>query len=78
MSKPVLQQDSKWTWAENIGCPSGDPYNGMIRVQRFFQSEKSYNGGHWVNMMNPKYSHVGIGVWVKSGRVRVVIDFYHP
>ena len=69
---------TNWTWAENIGCPSGDPYNGMIRVQRFFQSEKSYNGGHWVNMMNPKYSHVGIGVWVKSGRVRVVIDFYHP
>ena len=69
---------TNWTWAENIGCPSGDPYNGMIRVQRFYQSEKSSNGGHWVNMMNSKYSHVGIGVWVKSGRVRVVIDFYHP
>jgi uncharacterized protein YkwD len=69
---------TNWTWAENIGCPSGNPFDAMIRVQRFFQSEKEYNGGHWVNMMNAKYDRVGIGVWVSSGRVRVVIDFYHP
>jgi uncharacterized protein YkwD len=69
---------SNWTWAENIGCPSGDPFAAMVRVQRFFQSEREYNGGHWVNMMSSKYDRVGIGVWVSSGRVRVVIDFYHP
>jgi hypothetical protein len=28
-------------------------------------------------MMNPAYNRVGIGVWVASGRVRLVIDFYH-
>jgi uncharacterized protein YkwD len=44
----------------------------------FFQSEKSYNGGHYVNMMNAKYDRAGIGVWVSGGRVRLVIDFYHP
>ena len=44
----------------------------------FFQSEKSYNGGHYVNLMNAAYDRVGIGVWVSSGRVRLVVDFYHP
>ena len=44
----------------------------------FFQSEKSYNGGHYVNLMNAKYDRVGIGVWVSGGRVRLVVDFYHP
>jgi len=24
------------------------------------------------------YDRVGIGVWVYAGRVRLVIDFYHP
>jgi hypothetical protein len=28
--------------------------------------------------MNAKYDRVGIGVWVSSGRVRLVVDFYHP
>jgi len=28
--------------------------------------------------MNAKYDRVGIGVWVSHGRVRLVIDFYHP
>ena len=44
----------------------------------FFQNEKSSNGGHYVNLMNAKYDRVGIGVWVSGGRVRLVIDFYHP
>jgi hypothetical protein len=29
-------------------------------------------------MMNALYDRVGIGVWVSSGRLRLVIDFYHP
>ena len=44
----------------------------------FFQAEKPNNGGHYVNLMNAKYDRVGIGVWVSGGRVRLVIDFYHP
>jgi uncharacterized protein YkwD len=52
----------------------------MIAAAVYFQSERSWNppGGHYVNMMNPKYDRVGIGVWVAGGRVRLVIDFYHP
>jgi uncharacterized protein YkwD len=67
-----------YRWAENLGCRSGNPYNAVLGSHRFFQSEKPYSGGHYVNMMNAKYDRVGIGVWVSSGRVRLVIDFYHP
>jgi uncharacterized protein YkwD len=67
-----------YTWAENLGCRSGNPKSAVLGSHRFFQAEKSYNGGHYVNLMNKKYDRVGIGVWVSHGRVRLVIDFYHP
>jgi uncharacterized protein YkwD len=67
-----------YTWAENLGCRSGNARAAVLGSHRFFQSEKSYNGGHYVNLMNKKYDRVGIGVWVSHGRVRLVIDFYHP
>jgi uncharacterized protein YkwD len=65
-------------WAENLGCGSGDPRAAVLGSHLFFQSEKPYNGGHYVNLMNAAYDRVGIGVWVYGGRVRLVIDFYHP
>jgi len=67
-----------YAWGENIGCRSGGAMNAVLASHLFFQSEKSYNGGHYVNLMNAKYDRVGIGVWVAGGRVRLVIDFYHP
>jgi Big-like domain-containing protein len=69
---------TSYIWAENLGCRSGNPYSAVLGSHLFFQSERSYNGGHYVNLMNAKYDRVGIGVWVSGGRVRLVIDFYHP
>ena len=69
---------SNYRWAENLGCRSGNAYSAVLGSHRFFQAERSYNGGHYVNMMNAAYDRVGIGVWVSGGRVRLVIDFYHP
>lgn len=69
---------TSYRWAENIGCLSIDPYASMLSTHLFYQSEKSYGGGHYVNLMNPMYDRVGIGVWVSGGRLRLVIDFYHP
>ena len=69
---------SSYRWAENLGCRSGGAYSSVLGSHRFFQSEKSYNGGHYVNLMNAAYDRVGIGVWVSGGRVRLVVDFYHP
>jgi uncharacterized protein YkwD len=69
---------TSYRWAENLGCRSGNPYSAVLGSHRYFQSEKSYSGGHYVNLMNAAYDRVGIGVWVSSGRVRLVVDFYHP
>jgi uncharacterized protein YkwD len=69
---------TSYRWAENIGCRSGGAKAAVLGSHLFFQSEKSYNGGHYVNMMSAKYTQVGIGVWVSGGRVRLVVDFYHP
>ncbi len=69
---------TSYRWAENLGCRSGDARAAILGSHLFFQAEKSYNGGHYVNLMNAMYDRVGIGVWVSSGRVRLVIDFYHP
>jgi Bacterial Ig-like domain len=69
---------TNYTWAENLGCRSGNPRSAVLGSHRFFQDEKPYNGGHYVNLMNSKYDRVGIGVWVSHGRVRLVVDFYHP
>jgi uncharacterized protein YkwD len=71
---------SSYRWAENLGCRSGNPYSAVLGSHLFFQSERAWSpdGGHYVNLMNPMYDRVGIGVWVSAGRVRVVIDFYHP
>ncbi len=69
---------TSYIWAENLGCRSGAPSASVLGTHLFYQSEKSYSGGHYVNLMNAKYDRVGIGVWASGGRVRLVVDFYHP
>jgi len=69
---------TNYTWGENLGCRSGNAYSAVLASHLYFQEERSYNGGHWKNIMNSRYDRVGIGVWVSSGRVRLVTDFYHP
>lgn len=68
---------TSYHWAENIGSPSS-VMAGMVTEAIYFQSEASYKGGHYRNLMNPEFDRAGVGVWVSGGRVRVVIDFYHP
>lgn len=68
---------TSYHWAENIGSPSS-VMAGMVAVAVWFQAEAPTKGGHYVNLMNPAFDRAGVGVWVTSGRVRVVIDFYHP
>ncbi|HEV7603831.1 MAG TPA: CAP domain-containing protein, partial [Candidatus Limnocylindrales bacterium] len=66
-----------YRWAENLGCMTLSPRAMVLSTHLFFQNEKASLGGHYVNLMNPAYDRVGIGVWVSGGRVRLVIDFYH-
>ncbi len=67
-----------YRWGENLGCRSGNAYSAVLGSHRYFQSEKPYNGGHYRNLMDARFRQVGIGVWVASGRVRLVVDFYTP
>jgi uncharacterized protein YkwD len=69
---------TNYTWGENIGCRGGNPYAAVLATHLFYQSERSYNGGHYRNLMDPDFSRVGIGVWHSGGNGRLVIDFYHP
>jgi uncharacterized protein YkwD len=71
---------TSYRWAENLGCRSGNPFSAVLGSHLYFQSEKNWSpdGGHYVNLMNAQYDRAGIGVWVSSGRVRLVVDFYHP
>ncbi|HEY5488052.1 MAG TPA: Ig-like domain-containing protein [Candidatus Limnocylindrales bacterium] len=68
---------TSYQWAENIGSPSS-VMAGMVAVEIFYQSEAPCRCEHYKNLMNPAFDRAGIGVWVTGGRVRVVIDFYHP
>jgi uncharacterized protein YkwD len=71
---------TSYKWAENLGCRSGNPYSAVLGSHLYFQSERAWtpDGGHYVNLMNSLYDRAGIGVWVSGGRVRLVVDFYHP
>lgn len=70
---------SSYRWAENLGCRyTTDARLATIRLIRFFQAERSWNGGHWRNMMDPRFDRVGVGLWIADGKLRFVMDFYRP
>ncbi len=69
-----------YSWGENIGCRDGysTARAAILASHLLFQSERSYNGGHWKNIKNPKFIYIGIGVWRYGSRTRLVTDFYRP
>jgi hypothetical protein len=69
---------TRWSWGENVGCRDGyaSAKSAVLASHLKFQSEKSYNGGHWRNMKSWGYHWVGIGIWRTGTRTRLVIDFY--
>ena len=72
---------TSYRWGENLGCLSASSANASaLGTQLYFQSERSWSppGGHYVNLMNPAYDRVGIGVWISGDQIRIVIDFYRP
>jgi hypothetical protein len=63
-------------WGENIGCRTTTHVAAAVLASHlFFQSEKSTNGGHWMNIKNPRFHWIGIGIWKYGSRVRLVTDF---
>jgi uncharacterized protein YkwD len=63
-------------WGENLASPGGTGADRIADVEIFYQNEAFCRCEHYANVMNPRFHRVGIGVWAKSGFVRVVIDFY--
>jgi hypothetical protein len=62
---------------ESLACSGGYSTRQMvIRGHRWFQSEKAYNGWHWINLKNRRFDRVGIGIARSGGESRVVFDFY--
>lgn len=62
---------------ENLGYAGGDePMAGVLRVHRLFQEEWSSNGWHFRNMLDGRFTKVGIGVWVRDGRTYLVHGFH--
>ncbi len=67
------------SWGENIGCwDLASAYKSVLASHRAFQAEEATNGGHWRNIKNARFTHVGIGVWKANGHTRLVTDFYRP
>ena len=64
-------------WGENVGHNTYDPYAGAIQNLLYFQAEKSYRGGHYLNLINPKFTHLGVGVWRENGWNWYVTDFWN-
>jgi hypothetical protein len=67
-------------YRENIGCRSAsNPYASVLGTHLYFQDEKPCgNYCHWANIMDPRMTEVGIGIWVIGNRVRLVVDFWKP
>ncbi len=63
---------------ENIGYAGGreDVLAGVLRVHLLFQSEWDSGGWHWRNLMDRRFTRVGVGVWVRGDRTYLVQDFH--
>ncbi len=70
--------------AENQGDPSGVPSldpdagaNGKKQVDVMMKPmfDEGPGGGHYENMMNPKFRRVGVGLVYVSGRLYLTTDF---
>ena len=78
--RPALRHAgySSYRWGENLGCRSGNPYSAVLGLAPVLPEREVVQRRPLPNLMNADYDRVGIGVWVSGGRVRLVIDFYHP
>jgi uncharacterized protein YkwD len=65
-------------WGENLSHNTYDPYSGAIHSILYFQAEKSYLGDHYLNLINPRFTHVGVGVWREGGWNWYVSDLWGP
>ena len=63
---------------ENIGYTAGrgSVKDAVLHIHRLFQAEWSSNGPHWQNLVDGRFTRIGIGVWIRDGRTYLVLDFH--
>jgi uncharacterized protein YkwD len=70
--------------AENQGDPNGVPalasnatQNGQLQIDTMMKlmMDEGPGGGHYDNMMNPKYRRIGIGLYYAGGKLYLTNDF---
>jgi uncharacterized protein YkwD len=74
-------------WAgENVGVAPGDPVAGAAELEQMMMAEgpcpdsgcpkgEFEQHGHYLNLINKRYTRVGIGVYVSGGQVWITEDF---
>lgn len=71
---------------ENVGYDAGAPTSAVLAIQQYMMSEGPCHSrrcsgttyeqhGHYLNLINPSYRHVGIGIVVKHGTTWLTEDF---
>jgi uncharacterized protein YkwD len=71
---------------ENVGVASGDPLAGAAQLDALMMAEgpcpragcpgnQFEQHGHYLNIINKRYTRVGIGVYVSGGSVWITEDF---
>ena len=64
-------------WGENLTHNTYDVYKGAISSVIFFQNEKGTGyTGHYDALMNPRFTHAGIGIWRLNGWNYYTVDFW--
>lgn len=70
---------------ENVGVASGEPGDALLTLNQLMLAEGPCPGscspgtreqhGHYLNLMNATFHHVGLGVYVQGGRTWLTEDF---
>lgn len=75
------------THTENVGfggfkCSDSDCTDEAIAAIKstynFFYKEKTYNGVHYRTMVNPNFTHLGLGVSIKNGKYYLAAHYSTP
>lgn len=72
--------------AENVGQAPGNPASGLLELHQSMMAEgpcpkhkcteaQEEAHGHYMNLMNPEYKRLGIGIYIGSGSVWLTEDF---
>jgi uncharacterized protein YkwD len=60
---------------ENIWEAYGYEHNSPQRIAKLIMSDWMSSPGHWANILDPEYTHMGVGVSVRGHLIKVTQEF---